>query len=389
MSAVVTVAPRARTRGALGWIALIAGLALVSLIGGLFVYGGYAQRGILDPESAGPDGTRAVVRVLEQQGVTVSIARDRAAAERALGPGDATLVLPDAPMLSDDGLRDLSGRARHVVLIDPRTRSLDVLLNGSSLGGFAPDIAVDAACEVPAAANARTARIGSLFVPGDDVRACFGSDGGYGLLMSARDGRTITAVDGLATLTNSTLPLDGNAALALGVLGQSERLVWYVPSPADADPGTAPPTLSDLTPPWVTPAIVLLLLSALVAAVWRGRRFGPLVTERLPVTVRATETTEGRARLYTASGDAGHALDELRRAARGRIGRLLGLAARTSPGDTADAVAERLGADRARVRGILVDDRPASDRDLVAAADRLRDLEASVRAAVRTEGTLR
>ena len=34
-----------------------------------------AQRGILDPESAGPDGTRAVVRVLEQQGVDVAIAR--------------------------------------------------------------------------------------------------------------------------------------------------------------------------------------------------------------------------------------------------------------------------------------------------------------------------
>lgn len=389
MSAVATVAPRARARGALGWIALVAGLMLVSLIGGLFVYGGYAQRGILDPESAGPDGTRAVVRVLEQRGVTVSIARDRAAAERALGRGDATLVLPDAPMLSDDALREVADRARHVVLIDPRTRSLDVLMNGSSLGGYAPDTAVDAACDVSVAANARTARVGSLFLPGDGVRACFGSDGGYGLLTAAEGDRSVTAIDGPATLTNATLPLDGNAALALGVLGQSERLVWYVPSPADADPGTAPPTLADLTPPWVTPAIVLLLLSAVVAAVWRGRRFGPLVTERLPVTVRANETTEGRARLYTASGDAAHALDELRRATRARIGRLLGLAPRTSPGDTADAVAERLGADRARVRAILVDDRPSTDRDLVAAADRLRDLEASVRAAVRTEGTLR
>jgi acyl-homoserine lactone acylase PvdQ len=134
---------------------------------------------------------------------------------------------------------------------------------------------------------------------------------------------------------------------------------------------------------------VLLLAAALVAALWRGRRFGPLVTERLPVTVRANETTIGRARLYANARDAPHALDELRRAARGRLERLLGLPTRTDAGQIVDAVTDRLGADRARVRAILVDDRPRTDRDLVAAADRLRDLEASVRAAVRTEGTTR
>ncbi|MFJ4037682.1 DUF4350 domain-containing protein [Microbacterium sp. NPDC090007] len=389
MTALATAPARSRRRSAGGWIALVGSLLLVSLIGGSFVYGGYAQRGILDPESAGPDGTRAVVRLLEQQGVRVEVARDRGAAERALAGGGATLVLPDAPMLSDDGLRVLAERARHVVLVDPRTRSLDLLLAGSSLGSYAGDIAVAAACDVPAAQNARTARVGSLFVPGTGVQGCFATDGGYGLLTVAEADRTVTAIDGLATVTNAALPRDGDAALALGVLGQSERLVWYVPSPGDADPGTAPPTISELTPPWVTPAIVLLLVSALVAAVWRGRRFGPLVTERLPVTVRANETTEGRARLYASSGDAAHALDELRRAARARIGRLLGLAPRSAPADVADAVAERLGAERARVRGILIDDQPRTDRELVAAADRLRDLEASVRAAVRTEGTTR
>lgn len=388
MSAVTTARPRSRGRAALGWVGLIVGLLLVSLVGGLFVYGGYTQRALLDPDSAGPDGTRAVVRVLEQQGVRVIVARDRAAAERALAGGEATLALRDAPMLSDDALRELSSRARHVVLVEPRSRALDVLMNGSSLGGFADDAAV-ADCTLPAADNARTARVGELLVAGDGVTGCFPRDGEFGLLSLDADGRSVTALDGLSTLTNSTLPREGNAALALGVLGQTDTLVWYVPAPTDADPGSAPPTLSDLTPPWVTPAIVLLLLSALTAAIWRGRRFGPLVTERLPVTVRATETTEGRARLYAAARDAPHALDELRRASRARLVRLLGLATRTSPPDIADAVADRLGTDRSRVRGILVDDLPRTDRDLVAAADRLRDLEESVRIAVRTEGTPR
>ncbi len=386
---VARVRPRTRRRGSLGWAALAVGILAVALIGGTLVYGGYTQRAILDPESAGADGTRAVVRVLEQRGVRVIVARDRAAAERALSGGGATLAMRDAPMLSDDGLRALTDRARNVVLLEPRTRALDVLLSGSALAGFGDDRAVDAVCDVPAAANARAAHVGELMTPGAGVQGCFPVDDGYGLLHAEADGRTTTALDALAVLTNAALPREGNAALALAVLGQTDTLVWYLPSPADADRAADAPTLGDLTPPWVTPGVVLLLVAALTAAVWRGRRFGPLVTERLPVTVRANETTEGRARLYAGARDAAHALDQLRRATRGRLERLLGLPARTDPLRVADAVAERLGADRARVRAILVDDRPRTDRDLVAAADRLRDLEASVRAAVRTEGTTR
>ncbi|CAH0148705.1 putative membrane protein Rv3691 [Microbacterium sp. Bi128] len=105
--------------------------------------------------------------------------------------------------------------------------------------------------------------------------------------------------------------------------------------------------------------------------------------------MRATETTEGRARLYAASGDAAHALDELRRATRRRLVRLLGMSARTPAEHLADAVADRLAADRAVVRGILIDDLPRTDRELVAASDRLRDLETSVRATLPTERTPR
>ncbi|WP_295839436.1 DUF4350 domain-containing protein [uncultured Microbacterium sp.] len=389
MSAVVGAPAGSRRRSALGGLALGLSLLLVGAVGGWFAYGGYQMRGVLDPESAGPEGSRAIVRLLEEQGVGIEIARDRGAAERALQEPGATLVIPDAPALSDDALRDLAGRARHVVLVEPRSRALDVLMNGSRLGGFADDVASAADCEVPAAANARSARVGDLLVPGEGVRGCFPVDGEFGLLELTDGERTVTAFDGRSVLTNDALASEGDAALALGVLGRGETLVWYVPSLSDGDGGGAAPSISDLTPPWVSPAVALLLLATLVTAVWRGRRFGPLVTERLPVTVRANETTEGRARLYTASGDAAHALDELRRAARRRLERLLGLSARSVPEEVADAVAARLGADRSRVRGILIDDLPRNDRELVAAADRLRDLEESVRAAVRTEGTTR
>ncbi|WP_396643677.1 DUF4350 domain-containing protein [Microbacterium sp.] len=385
----VTASPRRRRSAAAGWIALVTALAIVALLGTTLVFGGWTPRDTLDPESPAPDGTRALVRLLEQQGVRVVVARDLAAAERELAADRGTLVMRDAPMLSDGTLRRLGAKARDTVLIEPRSRSLDVLVRGSSLAGVAEDRAVDGACDLPVARAAGPTRIGQLFTPGADVAGCYPADDGFGVLAWGDGEATVTAVDGLSVLTNRALPLDGNAALAVGLLGRSPTLVWYVPSPADADTGVAAPTIGDLTPAWVTPALVLLLLAGLTAALWRGRRFGPLVAERLPVTVRASETTEGRARLYAASRDAAHALDELRRATRRRLVRLLGLSPRTPSKHIADAVAERLGADRAVVHGILIDDLPRTDRDLVAASDRLRDLETSVRATLRTERTPR
>ncbi|MBQ9918755.1 MAG: DUF4350 domain-containing protein [Microbacterium sp.] len=385
----VAAAPIRRRRTAIGWIALVAALAVVGLFGTSLVFGGWTQRDALDPNSPAPDGTRAVVRLLEQQGVSVTVVRDLAAAERALDATPSTLVMRDAPMLSDAALRRLTADAGDVVLVEPRSRSLDVLLNGSALGDVVEDRSIPPACDVPAARAAGSAHVGELYLPGEGVTGCYPTDGGFGVLVHDEGDRTVAAVDGLSVLTNRALPLDGDAALALGLLGGAPALVWYVPSLADADTGTAVPTIGELTPGWVTPAMVLLLIAGLTAAVWRGRRFGPLVTERLPVTVRANETTEGRARLYAASGDAAHALDELRRAARRRLVRLLGLSARTPAEQLADAVAERLGTDRAIVRGILIDDLPRTDRELVAASDRLRDLETSVRATLRTERTPR
>lgn len=383
------LAPPTRRRVGAGWIALIAALSIVGLLGTLLVFGGWTPRDALDPAAPAPDGTRAVARLLEQQGVRVVVARDLAAAERELAAAPATLVMRDAPMLSDATLERLAGSASDVVLIEPRSRSLDVLLAGSSLADVVDDRTAEPSCETPAARTAGPARTGELYLPGDGVTGCYPTDGGFGVLVRENGAGTVTAVDGFSVLTNRVLPLDGNAALALGLLGGSPTVVWYVPSPADADTGAEVPTIGDLTPPWVTPVMVLLLVAGVAAALWRGRRFGPLVTERLPVTVRANETTEGRARLYAASGDAAHALDELRRATRRRLERRLGMSARTPAGQLADAVAERLGADRAIVHGILIDDLPRTDRDLVAASDRLRDLETSVDATLRTERTPR
>lgn len=382
MSAPAAVRAPSRRRGILGWGAIALVLVVVGVAGALLSgLGQWAQRDVLDPESAGPRGTRALVEILREQGVRVEIVRDRESATAALGDGPSTLVLPDSPVLSDDALRTVTDAATEVVLIDPRARGLRILFPGAQPGGFAPAGTVEPGCELADAQRAGSVTIGAIYLPGDDATGCYRVGDAFGLL--AAEGRA--ALDGRSLLTNEHLAEAGNAALGIGLLGRHTTLVWYVPSAADSDLSAGAPSLGELTPDWVSPSIVLLLCAGVAAAVWKGRRFGPLVAERLPVTVRASETTEGRARLYARARDAVHAADQLRIGTLQRIARLLGLGPAAGASEIADAAADRVGADRRFIRGILLDDLPTTDAQLVALSDQLRALETAVRSAARPE----
>lgn len=376
--------PRRRRIGV--WIAIGVVLLVVGAGGAaLQAASQWAQREALDPESAGPAGTRALAEILRDQGVEVVVARDRAAATRALTRGPATLVLPDTPALSDDGLEALIDQATDVVLIDPRARTLDLVLPGATMAGAAPDAVVLPDCESGDAERSGGIAPGALFSPGADTSACYPVDGGFGLLVTADGERRAAAVDGTVLFTNEHLADDGNAALAVNLMGRHPLVVWYQPGLGDTDLADTDPTLGELTPPWVSPVIVLLLVAGVAAGIWRGRRFGPLVAERLPVTVRASETSEGRARLYAQSRDVVHAADQLRIGALERIALLLGLGAGASAAEIADAAAARAGMDRGRVRALLIDEIPAGDAELVDLAQRLRLIEDTVHTRVRPE----
>jgi hypothetical protein len=384
----VEIRTPSRRRSVAAWIAIALALVLVGGIGAvLSSFGEWAQRDSFDPESAGPFGTRALAEVLRDHGVEVIVARDSAAAIAALGGGSATLVLPDAPALSDDGIRALAAPAADIVLVDPRARTLDLLLPGSTPAGFASDGLIEPACDVPEATRSGAIEPGALFAPDGSVAvsACYPTGEGYALLVGSHGEGTVAAVDGTELLTNEHLADDGNAGLGVNLLGRNARVVWYVPGLGDTDLENTDPSLGELTPPWVSPVILLLLVAGVAAAIWRGRRFGPLVAERLPVSVRVSETTEGRARLYAQSRDAAHAADQLRIGALTRIARSLALGPAASADEIADAAAAVTGIDRGAARGILIHDLPAGDADLVTLAARIRHLEDAVHAAVRPE----
>lgn len=376
---------QARRRSRMSWLGI--GIGIVALGAVLAVIASLARmptQGLLDPEAAGPDGSRALTQILQQQGVRVTVARDRDAREAAVGNGDGvTLVVGTTGALADEEVEGLVDAADDVVFVDPWTRDLRVLFGGELTGtGTGPQAP---ACDLSDARRAGEVTVGRVFDAPEADSVCYPDGIGSALAVSENAHGRVAAIDGRTLFTNATLASDGNAALGVNLLGRQPHLVWYLPAIGDSTVDLPPPTLAELTPPWVTPAIVLLMLAGVAAAIWRGRRFGPLVAENLPVSVRAAETTAGRARLYARSGDPTHAADQLRIGTLRRLARLLGLGPAAAAPEISDAAAARLSADARMLHGILIADPVSTDSDLVDLADRLRSLENAVARAVRPE----
>jgi hypothetical protein len=154
-------------------------------------------------------------------------------------------------------------------------------------------------------------------------------------------------------------------------------LVWYAPQHIEGGAANSA-TILDLIPDNVIWMVVQLWLTVILVALWKGRRVGPLVAEQLPVVVRASETVEGRGRLYRSRRARDRAAQALRAATLQRLLPRLGLAADTSTPAVMIAVAQRGRSHPESVRHILFGPPPATDADLVQLARALDDIERQV-----------
>ena len=215
-------------------------------------------------------------------------------------------------------LREHTGQAHTVIVVGAGPGVADAL---GELGGGASiplDEGRESGCDDPRF-DGLTLEVDftTLYPHGD----CF--DGKAGAIVTEpADGLLLFGAD--QALTNDQILRADNAAVALRLLGQDERLVWYVPSIDDlvGDDGVS---LQTLLPRWVRPGLALLAIVMVTVILWRARRLGALATEPLPVVVRAVETTRSLGRLYRRSGDRDHAAESLRRAARSRLAERLRL----------------------------------------------------------------
>jgi hypothetical protein len=393
------ITPTLRSAGkrAAFWVIAGVGALVVAVIAMLLSNASVVGGPPLGAENAAPPGGMALAEVLRGQGVDVVIADSLDAALDASADAGATLFVSDPGDILDTAQIARLGAAQPTVIVEPSFAYLQELAPEVGFGGVGADgpIAAGTGCAVAAAERAGSvagedgAALKTLSVPSDAAgyTACFGdAASGASVLVqreAPRDGQggAVTLVSDGAIFANGSITTAGNAALALGLLGEQPTVIWYLPTLADVAAGT--PSLAELTPGWVTPVMVLLVLCGVAAAIAYGRRFGPLVIENLPVTVRASETMDGRARLYARNSERLRAVDALRIATVGRLATALGLARTASLDEVVASTASATQSDPNRVLATLLGDEPQSDAELLALSDRLLDLERAVQAATR------
>lgn len=358
-------------------------LLVVAVLLALGRRGGNDHR--LDPRNAGSDGTQAVARVLEQRGVAVDIARSQAQLED-VDPvdGGTTVVVSDPGALSEETASALSEEvrgARRLVLVEPGRFALQALdLDVSPTSGSAPTRSLRAGCVLAGLTATDTVTAGGHAYTTSDPGAtrCFTFEGISAVvsLPASPSGPEVVVLGSGEALTNGEVTRYDNAGVALRLLGQGDRLVWYVPSVLDvsADDTTAQSEL----PRALGPLALLSLFAVLAAMLWRGRRFGPLVTEPLPAVVKAIETTQSRGRLYRRARDTGRAGAVLRAATSRRLAGYLGLPAGASPQVVAQAAATASGRPLVEVQALLAGPPPPDEDAMVTLADDLSTLEKEV-----------
>jgi hypothetical protein len=213
------------------------------------------------------------------------------------------------------------------------------------------------------------------------VTGCFPDkvNGGTAMVtLPATPGRPRVTLLGDDTLIANDTILDAdNAAIALHLFGQTNQVIWYIPSVADITAGEA--TSRSIAPAWFGPGLVLAGSATVLLCLWRGRRLGPLVTEPLPVVVRAIETTESRGRLYRKSRDRERALSVLQVATRRRLASYLGLSVASPTSSVAAAAAAVSGRTYSDVLDLLTSASVADDDSLLERASTLAALEKEVR----------
>lgn len=364
-------------------LALVGIVLLVGLLGALPEP--RTSQAPLAPDNPSPSGARAVAQVLGDRGVDVTYVRSTADAVARAVEGSTLLVTGDM-LLGPEQVDAIVATRADLVLLDPGPL-LDAATTSASRAWWdASDAASTrrASCEDPdalAAGSLSTSGPG-FEATGPDAQTCFPAEGvpdSTGAYLAITGDRRVTAFADPRVLRNDTVTEAGNAALVLRALGRHETLIWYVPSLTDAATGEASaPGVSELLPPVAQVLTLQLLVVAAAAALWRGRRLGRVVTEPLPVTVRAAETTRGRARLYRRARSYGHAAAALRAGAAARSAHRLGLPRSAGAPAVIDALAEATGRPNDDVAALLYGPPPKDDRGLAQLARRLDELESEV-----------
>lgn len=380
-------APAPRTDRRRRWLIALVVLAVLAAVAAATARGLYRD-GPLEPDAPTPQGSRAVVEVLEDLGVEVETHRHTTDVVEDLREGSSVLVT-DPNSLSSAQLTELGEAAStsegNLVLVQPDFVTLSYLSPSIAPAGSVRTptlLEADPGCG-DAAFGARR-----LQVPGTDglhespattyrlgpgAQGCFGE--GESSLVAVEGSVVVLGSPDL--LTNEGVGEADNPALALNSLGSTSELTWYVPSPGDPMASTGPDLLSHL-PDWAAPVALWILVVTGIALLALARRFGPVVVEPLPVTVRAQELVLGRARMLQKARARDAAAASLRAAGAVRLADRLGIRHEASLDALIPALAPYVSATPAQLRTLLGPTPLSRDQDLVQLAHDLDVLEKEI-----------
>ncbi|MBU4188432.1 MAG: DUF4350 domain-containing protein [Propionicimonas sp.] len=335
--------------------------------------------------NARPAGTRALGQVLAANGVKVT--QVTTLADALAAPAGATLAVVVNEELTPAAIGQLSRTAADVVVVytgSEESYTVEALSDHQVETTYwwldADNAPLD--CTDPDALAAGSITEDPLWAL-DSLNvtntACFTDEYDASLYVDLiTDVHRVTIVAGRTWLQNGTIAQEGNAALALRVFGRHDQLIWYLPGADAKTAATSEDAQFDsfsLLPPWSRPVFAILLAAAAAAALWRGRRFGALVKEQMPVELPASEASAGLAGLYRQSGARGHAAAALRAASIKRTAARLGLATSAPPETVVTRLADASSIDPGVLSNLLYGPPPITDQDLADLATTLTDLD--------------
>ncbi|WP_291377571.1 DUF4350 domain-containing protein [Demequina sp.] len=375
----------------------IGGVVLVTIL----AFIAYAQRADndytpLSIKNYEPGGARALAEVAGDQGLDMRQIESLSDA-RITDPESTTLVIANGEALQAFQARTILDYPGDVVIIGESHALL------TELGEYlwvveSTERTLEAGCShVDARAAGTVSTSGAVIAGTTDATAryCFtASDNGGSTVVFTHGtaGGRVTAVADPAIVVNDTIDNEGNAALALRLIGKHDNAVWYVGSLFDTTilTWTSPdnphgpaqrddvPASTDFLPPGTGNAVFALVLAMFFVALWRARRFGPLVHEPLPVVIRSSEATRGRARLYRSAGASGRAAASLRASAATRIGARIGVPRSSGKAVLLAATARAAGRPVAEVEAILYGPPPGNESAMMSLIEQIDTLEREV-----------
>lgn len=308
----------------------------------------------LDPRGTGPDGTAALVELLQAEGSTVRLG--------GLVSDADDVVVQLADRLGGEPAADLRAWVRAggtLVVADP-----DGALAPPTVRGFSVDVDEPTDCELTALADLDPLDPGlpAVFATEPESSSCFVGSSSDGRDAAAIDVRTlgsglVVAVSSPLPLTNEALDRSDNAVLATALVAPGERRRVRVldPNRFIGDAGeVGDGTVRGALPRRGSEALSQLLVAFVAWALISGRRLGQPVTEELPVPLPASDLVLASGRLLDRNGDVSDAAERLRRRARRDMGVSIGLGPDPAPLELAGALRGRAGIDADLVHRALL-----------------------------------